>query len=88
MAYLGCNIYLTGSSGHKHNRLVLVCTDQSFGICRREVLCTKLDENGSIIYINWCCILFGCAQTKKSDRGQSSDIVEYHRSVHWSCDET
>ena len=33
-------------------------------------------------------ILFGYAQTKKYDQGQTSDIVQYHRSVHCSCDET
>ena len=35
-------------------------TDHPFsnGICRREVLCMKLDDNGSIVYQ----LVFGCAQ--------------------------
>ena len=28
-----------------------------------------------LLYINWCCILFGCAQTKKSDQLQTSDTI-------------
>jgi len=42
-------MYLIGSSCHQHNLLKLFRTDQAFGICRGEVLCTKLDKNGSII---------------------------------------
>jgi len=53
---------MTGSSGHKHNLLVLVHTDQPF-VRDREVLYMKLDENGLIIYQ---LVLFGCAQTKKN----------------------
>jgi len=55
IAYLGCNVHLTGPSGRQCDLLVLVHTDQPFRWDIQEGgICKKLGENGSIIYINWC----------------------------------
>ena len=70
-------MHLTVSSGHERNLLVLVCTDQPLNwICRTEVSCTQLDDHGSTIYqlVSLDKILFGCAQTKKSDQSHASNI--------------
>ena len=44
------------------------------------------------LYINWCYqtnILFGCAQTKKSEQGKTPDILSpISWAVHYSYDET
>jgi len=74
-AHLGCNVYLTRSSGHQRNLLVIVHTDQPFAGGRYFL---RSSMKMAWLYSSWCHqtdILVGCKQSKKSDEGQTSDII-------------
>ena len=75
IAHLGCNVYLTRSSSHQHNLLVIVHTDQPFAGGRYFL---RSSMKMAWLYSSWCHqtdILVGCKQSKKSDEGQTSDII-------------
>ena len=52
------SLFTNGKSHLRNDRIKKILIIHSNGICRREVLCMKLDDNGSIVYQ----LVFGCAQ--------------------------